>query len=1132
MASIEMSFKEDVTVMAEVLLTKLMPPREDSNLLPREQLIKSVLNKDITRIVIITAPAGYGKTVLTLQLSRRLDKPLVWFHLDSNDNDPALFLQYLVEGIRNHWPNIGGKILPLTTRGESLQKMPRLIASLLINDLVRSDANPLIVLDDYHKIQEPIVHSILQELIENLPPQVYIVLASRSIIPLSLSRLYVNKTAIQISTGGLCFTKEEVGTILSNRYGLQSSNTIEYIHRLTGGWPAILELVDPLLTDNIPLNIKQNLPLPDTLYDYLASEVLGKLPSEYQEFMVRGSVLKVLNAEECDLLLARSDSEEILKSLANKFLLLTPLSGSTSTYRCHQLFREFLTDRLSEKKILLFRRAGRMARWKNQIGKAVEFYLQSDFDEETKELLEEAGRYNLLIGRWHTVASWLEQLTDDQIRGSPWLSYYRAVIETYRGRADHANQWIEVATAMFTTDNENTGLAECRLLKARLLRCQGRYNDSMILLDQVAAWLNTEEKSQRYDLILEKAYNLTLSGNLKEAETYLAGSLKLSKQEGNMVACTHMAEALGNIFYQQGQHSRALQIYQWGIRHSSEGTLPGYYTQDAVPYIYCDWGELDKALEWAQKSVAVKERYQLVETLPSAYCALSYIYYEIGDFVKTEELIIKALELQYQYGAERYFLLLNQMLLSWCRFARGNWVESRQLLDDTLIAAETQNDLACGLVQMLAGTILALMGNISEAKNILLRAESNLESMNFRPRLCQAYKAIAYVHYASGDLKKFEKYARKYLTLGARLHFICNALQPTAKLLEPILRFSLENDVETNYAQQMLARLGKFSHSLLFELAVHPNPAVRYRIIAPLTELTDEEALNIIITLSRDSSSEVRQSAQSYLYQLQSPGETDLINYRKTAKEKMELEVKTFGSFQLYRDSNEITGWRTRKTRELLALMLHLEVPVCKERLMEELWPEIDPQSGSALFRTTMHYLRRHLENKGLPNLILYQQDGYSLQPDCYLLDYKNFECLINAGLQEEPLREVGVGMLSKAIRLYRGDYMAEQPEYAWAVPRQVRLKHLYIAALLSLARYYRIRGSYDRAKNYLLKLKEADPLCEQAHRLLLQTYAALGDRQAFAEEQRWFRINLLEEMGLTPAPETEELYQRLSYFQ
>jgi two-component SAPR family response regulator len=201
---------------------------------------------------------------------------------------------------------------------------------------------------------------------------------------------------------------------------------------------------------------------------------------------------------------------------------------------------------------------------------------------------------------------------------------------------------------------------------------------------------------------------------------------------------------------------------------------------------------------------------------------------------------------------------------------------------------------------------------------------------------------------------------------------------------------------------------------------------------------------------------------------------------------------------------------------------------VGKERLMEELWPESDSQSGSALFRTTMHYLRKQLEQENLGDLVLYQQDNYSLRKDYYMLDWKIFERLIAAGMQEEPLKEVGAGMLTRAVCLYRGDYLAEAVDYSWAVPRQVRFKHLYTEALLNLARYYRGRGKQTRARDYLLLLIEAEPLCEPAHRLLMQVYASLGERQALFNEKNRFGLLLREEIGLPPDSTTKELYLRL----
>ncbi len=1110
--------------MAEVMLSKLMPPENDPNLLIRERLLKAVLNKKQTRVVLINAPAGYGKTVLALQLSRQINKPLTWLHLDRDDNDPAHFLQCLVEGFRRHWPGIGEKALQLTARGETVGRQSHFIASLIINDLIRAGAEPLLILDDYHELEEPMIHTLVQELLEHLPAGVFMIITSRVTVPLSLSRLYLTGAACQIGPAELCFTREEIARFLLERYGPQSESTLREVESYSGGWPAALELVGALPSGTRFPDPKQKPGLGCSLYDYLAAEVFEKLSPEHRNFLLNSSVFKVLTPESCNLLLERSDSEIILNGLSDKLLLLTPLSGAKNTYRCHQLFREFLLDRLEERQALLQRRAGRLARIQGNSEKAAEHFLLAGFDEETLAALEEAGKIAIRLGRWHTLARWLEQLTDSQISISPWLSFYRATVEAYCGCLNEARKWVDFAAARFTAENIRPGLVECLIVQARLARCRGSYREAMAYLEQACADFNEKEITQRFDLILEKGLSMALAGEMRAAEKLISKALAAARKNGPSLAAAHLAETLGHIHYQQGRHVIALRTYREAIRFSPDHCLPNYYIQDAIPYIYRDWGELDKAMEYAKQSVEAKERYRLVETLPSAYCALSYVYFELNDFEKVELYTRKALELLYEHGGERYFLLLNRALLAWCHYSRGCWTEAEQIIKDTLAAAEEQRDLACALVQTLTGTVMALMGNIKESAVTLHRAEVNLETMNFKTRLCEAYKALAYVHNAAEEEKQFKKYARKFLHLGARLNYVGNALLATAVLLEPTLHFSLKEDVEVTYAQQILARLGKHAHKLLLTLAEHPNPAVRYRIIAPLAEIADAAALQAIDRLTRDKDSIVRQSAYSYSNSPAALHTSQVV----TIEAEPQLDVKTFGSFQIFAGKKEITGWRTRKTRELLALLFHLEGPVTKERLMEELWPDVDPQSGSALFRTSMHYLRRHLEQQGITDLIRFDRDSYSLKPGLCSLDCMSFERLVNVGLQEEPLREVGAGLLIKAERLYRGDYLADPPDYTWAVPRQVRLKHLYIETLLVLARYYRSRSKNNRAKDYLLKLKETDPLCEPAHRLLLQVYASLGNRQAVIEEHGFFKLLLQEEIGLPPEPETRELYRRL----
>jgi ATP/maltotriose-dependent transcriptional regulator MalT/two-component SAPR family response regulator len=1117
--------------MTEVLLSKLIPPGESLNIIYRENILKDLGKKQCPQIFVISAPAGYGKTILALQLSRKLSrklqKPLGWYRLDRRDNDPAIFLQYLAESLRRHWPDLFTKALQLTTMPGAVVRQPRFAAALIINDLIRSGANPVIILDDYHEVEDPSVHSIIQEILEQIPPGITVIITSRTGVPLSLHRQYISGTARLINTAELSFTKEESDRFLELRFGPQHPDLLGEIFSITRGWPAVLELAGSLQIEQEDPCARLN-PLGDkSLYAYLVAEVFEKMPAQDREFLVNCSVYKVLNPERCNRLLDINNAEEILTRLVEKLLVLSPLSGERCTYFCHQLFRDFLLDRLGDKKSELQRRAARLALASGEIEKAIEFFLQAGMNDEAIKALEKGGRLVLQKGRWQTLARWLLSLNEREIAGSAWLSYFQAVIEAYRGHLEKASQWTSKAIIIFTERGETVGIGECHLLKARLLRCRGHYRESLSLLEEAAVEMSETDFGDRFELALEKGLCLALAGDMPAAEIVLTNSMAAAKKACNSPAVAHLAETLGHLHYQQGRHAKALKTYREAIQSSPDQALPGYYIQDAIPYIYRDWGLLDKAMEWANKSIAAKERYGMLETLPSAYCAKSYVNFETGNFSAVEELIGKALELQYEHNDERYFLLLNQSLLAWCRFARGCWVEANQMLAETLAAAEEQTDLACALSQMMIGTVYALMGRLPEAHEVLHRSEINLKKMNFITRLCEAYKALAYVHYARNEIKEFQNYARLFLQLGAKLNYIGNALQPTATLLEPILRFSLEYDVEVIFAQRILVRLGERMHQLLLELAEHPNPSVRYRVIAPLAELSDETTQAILSTLAKDNSELVSCPVTAYLKQKTIPPKGDEPE-SDSQDNRAPLTVKTFGTFQVFSGNHELAGWRTRKTRELLTLMLHLEAPAGKERLIEELWPESDPQNCNSLFRTTMHYLRKQLANESLGDLVLCQHHVYTLRKDYYTLDWKIFERLVTEGTQEEPLKEVGAGMLSRAVRLYKGDYLTEAVDYSWAVPRKLYLKNLYTEALLNLARYYRSRGKHTRARDFLLLLVEADPLCETAHRLMMQVYNSLGERQALLDEKTRFGLMLREEIGLPPDPATNNLYLRL----
>jgi LuxR family transcriptional regulator, maltose regulon positive regulatory protein len=1111
--------------MYEVLLTKLSPPHTEPGLLERPRLME-LLAPEIKPLTLVTAPAGFGKTVLLHQLSLRLEKPLVWYQLDAYDNDPAVFIQYLVTGLQQHWPEVGRRALHMALQEINIEQRCRLLCTSIINDLVRIEAECILVLDDFHYLNQPGVSLLVKELLSNLPSRINTVIASRTALPFFPSGLPPARVQ-QIGPTELRFSRAEISSYLASRYGTVSGATVEEVETRTTGWPVALTLAGSLLTEG-ELRSKKKLSseIPD-LYHYLAEEILERQPDELRQFALHTAVLETLTPSSCDRLLERTDSAQVLETLAEKQLLLVPLAGEAKAYRYHQLLRSFLLDRLSlNERVALLRKAGRHAAAYGETERAVEYFLQAGLDEETEAVLQEEGLRALASGRWKTVDRWLGYLSQKQVEENPWFALFRAKIDIYQGCYDRAEQWVDRAVRCFKPSGERTGLAEGLILQARLRRCRGMYREGLELLEQACAYLSPQELSCRYDVSLERGIGLAQIGRLPESVQFLSEAEAAARQAGDTAAVAHLAEALGHLLYEQGRHTESLKAYQRSMLASPEQTLPGYYTQDLIAYIYRDWGQLDKALEWARQSVAVKETFELVETLPMAYGAVAYVYFEMGDFKAAEEYLRKALDLQYQYGADRYMVLVNEIALAWSICQLGRWVETQTLVEKTLVVAAEQEDLVAPLIRMIAGTILAQMGDLPRARELLHSAVEGLEKMDFRVRLCEAYKALAYVCSAQDDDQQFVEYAQKFLQLGSRMDYVGNGLQATATLLEPIFRFALVSGVEVTYVQRMMVRLGERTLTILEELSRHPEPSVRFRVVAPLAGLNSAKAREILTKLSEDRSTEIKRSVASLRLVSGSPHGP---GGWSAAAPEAEIRFSTFGSFKILLQGKEIAGWRTRKARDLLAYLVHAADPVSKERIEDDLWPDQELSfRDTGLFRTNLYYLRRKLEQEGLPGYIVTRNGKYCLASKCFSLDSTEFEKLIGAARQGRPLREADVAALEQAVRLYRGDYLEDLNDYLWVVPRQFQLRQLYLNTLLAMAEYYYTNKLYPRAEQYLLKAKSVDPLSENAHCLLLKVLAATRRRSALHAMHGQFKQLFLDEVGVLPSPGTENIYRRL----
>jgi LuxR family maltose regulon positive regulatory protein len=355
------------TLASPLVLTKLHVPAVRPRHISRPRLVDLLASDNGASLILVCASAGYGKTTLLAEWAQSLMKngtAVAWYALDPGDDDPLSFISYLIAGFTQAL----GPTLELTQIAQLLRSSPEMdlqrILPVVINAVISSKRECVLILDDYHLIGSPAIHSAMVYLLEHLPENLRIAIGSRSDPPLPLARLRARGQLLEIRTGGLRFKADETTQFLNGVMGLGlTPEGLVTLEERTEGWIAGLQLVALSLSDRAD---KERFIASFTgshryLVEYLMEEVVNRQPEGVQTFLLSTSILERMCAPLCDELAGKKeqepkdtsapipvDSQAILEHLEKSNLFLVPLDDEQTWYRYHHLFRLFLQARLNK----------------------------------------------------------------------------------------------------------------------------------------------------------------------------------------------------------------------------------------------------------------------------------------------------------------------------------------------------------------------------------------------------------------------------------------------------------------------------------------------------------------------------------------------------------------------------------------------------------------------------------------------------------------------------------------------------------------------------------------------------------------------------------------------------------------
>lgn len=744
------------------LKTKLFLPPQPPGALVRDRLYALLDSawQQQARLILLSAPPGYGKTTLLTGWVQERGIPCAWAALDPEDNDPNRFFLLLLHALSTHFPSLAD-LAPIL----SVPRTPQYdeLITEVVNRTAQAGAKAgddvLLAIDDYHLITSQTIHEAVQKLVNHLPPQLHLALLTREDPPLSLARLRARRQMAEIRAGNLAFDGQEVADLFHHKLNLPlESDQITVLHERTEGWAAGLQLAALALHGRPPEAVMQSFGGSHRfVLDYLASEVLERLSPDLREFLVQSAVLQRFSADLCDAALGLSNSRELISRAAGANLFLVPLDEENGWFRYHHLFADIL--KVENTPAVRREISLRAAHWWNMQGRpaeAVQYALDAQAFEEAGEIIRDAAIPTAENGNLNVVLGWLERLPKETLWASADLCIIHAWFYLFNGRFREAAQIAQEAAARFSDlSRPMTGLLNGML--AWMASVQGQPMDLARLQE---AYAMTEDRYQFFSpmMLLAIGQAQREAGDYTGARRSFEEGAEIAEKTSGVVSALIIRNNLAFLLNESGARAAALQVCQDGIeQYSDENGNPGLFAGiPLIPYgcFLYESGRLEEAQSALTLAVNLVRRMGMYDILVGpANNALQNILADQGR--TTDALALsKEVRRRAQKAGLPFVVKETELLETFLHLLAGDpdpairWAQANPLPPD--LRASPLRATAI----MMHARVLALNNQFTTAEELLLGLQETLAAWRMRCHWVRVTVEMALVIMKSGRIKR------------------------------------------------------------------------------------------------------------------------------------------------------------------------------------------------------------------------------------------------------------------------------------------------------------------------------------------------------------------------------------------
>ena len=1033
------------------------------------------------RVQVLSATAGYGKTTLLADFAGDLEIPVCWYSLDSADQDPRVLLEGILSCVRYHFPEFGQVTQSrLLVTEDIIREGMHLVGTLAGEMYTTIGEYFVLVLEDYHLVEDSdLARTLLNLLVDRAPDNCHIIVSSRTPVELpAISTLTLQQQVVTLTASDLSFTPAEAKELVTTRYDVHLSD--EEADRLitdTEGWIVSIllstrRLQEEGLSTGVPALSQWD------VFQYLASEVFERQPSDIQNFLLASSTLDDIEPQICNQLLAINNSRMLLREIERRNLFIHCIDNDKAWCRYHDLFRKFLQKRLlqedPEQFALLHHAVALLLEQDEQWNQAITHFLIAERYDEAVRVIKNIGEDFHNSGKWITVSKWVEALPRDMRLSDPDLVLLHAQSLIHLGDVDKAARALTDILCKVTSREDWLYRAKALSWRSAAFRLAGYFAEARsdaktaislleqhngppaILGDAHRRLGNIHMELGRFTLALKhmrralKCYSAVFDvgriadmhnslgvmykrlGDLTKANMHFEHARQGWQKVKNFGALALTLNNMGLVYQRRGQYELALETFRSGLGKARE---TGYRRAEAlilinIAEVLRDSDLCDDALATYNDGLELARQVMEPYYVAGAKAGMGQTYRLLGDLDKAEVLLKEAISQAEEHGQSHEAMLFGTQL---------------------------------GIIQYERGQYENAMGTL---RNLFKR----LASIGDRDALARAYFHFSQAAFLA---KKFDvaiEWLEKTSGLADELGYD-DFLAIEGRNLVPLIQYAALNGVGGDRFTRIMEKIRRHRDSRQI-LVNTPVPAHSFVVTRP----------------------DIKAHAL---------GETRvLVNGHSTGEAE----------------------WRSSKAKELFFYLLCHDTGQTKEKVAAALWPDLPRAKANSNFHVNLYRARRAI----FPGVFILEYGRYKFNPDLTLsFDVSEFEGHLSEATSLPDTRiNAKVTSLESAIGLYNGPFMDEFYSEWVEIPRR-QYEDRYMKTLSSLARINSRLGKYDAAIILLEKFMAIDPYDDDAYCQVMEYHLAAGDSACALRMYRRYLDTVANEAEVVPSERVQDLYRR-----